>query len=102
MPCRVEMCPKCDQYDCAGFNPGAQCAYNGKKPSTTSSKGFDVEGALCDVLTLLEDKHVMAFYDLDVKTVDWWRDHEDKEAERIKQEALKKLSPRERRALGLK
>lgn len=91
MPCRTDTCPRCCEYICKCNDP------NFKK-----TRGFDVAGALCDVLTLLEDKHPNVFYELDEKTHDWWRAHEDSEKERVKAEALAKLSARERRALGLK
>jgi len=64
---------------------------------------FDFEGALCDVLELIEgwrDSELLAH--VDRKTLEWWGEHEVREHERIKKEALAKLSPRERRALGLK
>lgn len=91
MPCRTDNCPNCNQYMCVCNDPHFK-----------KWNGFDVEGALCDVLTLLEEKHIVAFYDVDPKVHDWWRDHESKEEERIKKEALAKLTKRERRALGLK
>lgn len=92
MPCRDE-CHICNQFPCV-------CAR--VYPRSKSNPSFDVEGALCDVLALLEEKHVATFYEIDERIHDWWRAHEKKEGERIKKEALAKLSAREKRALGLK
>lgn len=91
MPCRdyYASCSCCKEDPCV-------CHELGCKPA------FDVEGALCDVLTLLEEKHTVAYYEIDTAIHDWWHAHEGKEKERIKAEALAKLTPRERRALGLK
>lgn len=114
MPCRVDICPKCNEYDCGGFS-GGECRYpNGKqksaqveeykyKPSPKPpAKLFDTSGALCDVLSLLEDKSPELLKSVDKKTLKWWKAHEKKELEKIKQEALNKLSEREKRILGLK
>jgi hypothetical protein len=92
MPCRVDNCANCGHYDC-------RCS----DPHFKKWRAFDVEGALCDVLTALESSlGADALKHLDKKTLEWWYDHEDREKDRIKTEALAKLSPRERRALGLK
>jgi hypothetical protein len=34
-------------------------------------------------------------------TIAWWKNHEGPEREKIREEALAKLSPRERRILGI-
>lgn len=63
---------------------------------------FDTTGALCDVLTMLEENFRHVFFHVDKATVAWWQQHEKRERERIKKEALAKLTLREKRALGLK
>lgn len=63
---------------------------------------FDYEGALCDVLTYLESYHPDILPSLDPKTIQVWKLHEAKEAEKTRQEALAKLTPKEKRALGIK
>lgn len=92
MPCRTD--PLCDY--CLGFP--CNC---GK----TKDPSFDVEGALCDVLELIQNKANQSgdfdiFERIDPKTICWWDAHSKNEEEKIKKEALAKLTPRERKALG--
>jgi hypothetical protein len=63
---------------------------------------FDVEGALCDVLSTIEDRYPHLLRDVDACVIHWWQTHEKLEQKKIREEALKKLTPRERRALGHK
>lgn len=99
MPCRVDLCSICGEYECPGFS-GGKCIYpNGKKEAI---KILDTDGALCDVLTMLEEKFPDAMCNLDRLTLAWWKQHEKAEQSKIKNEALAKLTQRERRALGLK
>jgi len=55
---------------------------------------------LCEACDLLEAAHV-----LDERASDglraWAKEHEKSEVERVRREALAKLTPKERRALGL-
>lgn len=104
MPCRTEICTRCNEYDCPGAF-GDKCIYpDGKTKKTIipTPIPFDTAGALCDVLSLLEDKWGSVLATVDKETLRWWRQHEKNEQEKIKKEALSKLTPRERRALGLK
>ena len=89
MPCRVDVCSVCHHYDC-------RC----HEPFFKKWQGFDHEGALCDALNIIESAGLLKSVDAEVR--EWWSDHEEREKDRIKAEALAKLSPRERRALGLK
>ena len=86
MPCRVDVCPGCNEFYCV----------------CNRTKAFDVEGALCDVLEHLEFIDPDLLQDIDATTLKWWRNHTTKETEKIKKEALEKLTAREKRALGLK
>lgn len=133
MPCRVDLCPHCADYNCPGFDGGA-CINAGKKPiaklapassghkvicstcniaacggymegvlcdTQKAHDAFDTSGALCDLLTMLEDKHPHAYGRVDKKTLEWWEYHQRNEQDKIKREALSKLSPEEKKALGL-
>jgi hypothetical protein len=112
MPCRVDVCARCGGYYCPGsFQTGSGCTGTRKRdgsyepapvPTAPPVPKLDTTGALCDVLTLLESKFPEAFKAVDRQTIAWWNKHESKEKERIKKEALAKLTPREKRALGLK
>lgn len=105
MPCRVDICPRCNEYDCGGFG-GGTCRYPNGKPKDKApalpKESFDTSGALCDVLSLLEDKFPDVLVQVDPKTRNWWKKHTKQEKDKIKREALAKLTPRERKALGLK
>ena len=112
MGCMTPICHSCKQYDCGGFN-GGPCTHKSKgknKAKVVSTKdtlkerevtNFDTSGALCDVLSLLEKDYPDAFEHVDVRTLVWWGTHEKDEQNLIRAEALAKLSPREKRALGL-
>lgn len=91
MPCRVDICGRCNEYNC-------KCG----EPDFEKWFAFDHEGAMCDVLTMIENEDPTLLRKVDPKTIEWWRRHESTEKDRIKAEALAKLTPRERRALGLK
>lgn len=100
MPCRVELCSNCGEYECPAFGGVSKCIYpDGKKEAI---KTLDTNGALCDVLTMLEEKFPDAMCSLDRKTLAWWKQHEKAEESKTRAEALKKLSPKEKRALGIK
>lgn len=105
MPCRVDLCPICEDYNCPGFL-GGNCI-NGKKPPKTESvnisikPSFDTSGALCDLLSLLEYRHPNVFLEVDPATIHWWKEHEQGEKDKTKKEALSKLSPREKQVLNL-
>lgn len=72
-----------------------------KKPKEKEEDSFDVEGALCDVLTLLKNKGDDLIEDVDTETIIWWNRHKDKEIHILKEKALKKLTEREKEVLGL-
>ena len=63
---------------------------------------FNVEGALCDVLSLLEDEGPLEMADIPQDILEWWKNHQSEEKEKLKKQALAKLSAKEKRALGLK
>lgn len=126
MPCRVDLfhCSHCggEHYyanECltdpskyreglSGYNPKT-AAVNGQKAidkmqkvRDKKRKAFNVEGALCDVLTLLEDKGLLKTAGIPQDILEWWEGHQTREQDKIKKEALSKLSTKEKRALGLK
>jgi hypothetical protein len=96
MPCRVDTCPGCGRADVC------ECSLELKKFNESKGTSFDVEGALCDLLTLIENEPKDYFSHIDPKTLKWWKSHEKREENKIKKEALAKLTLRERRLLGLK
>lgn len=126
MPCRVDLfrCSHCggEHYyanECltnpskyreglSGYNPktakeaGEKAIRKIQKASEKKRRAFNVEGALCDVLTLLEDKNLLKSAGIPKDILEWWEGHQSREQEKIKREALAKLNARERRALGLK
>lgn len=63
---------------------------------------YNVEGALCDLLSLLENQNLLHKVGVPEDILDWWSTHQSKEKDKIKNEALAKLSDKEKRALGLK
>lgn len=104
MACIVPICPKCENYDCPGFR-GGKCIFEGyvsKKIPAANSYSYDTSGALCDVLSLLEHKYPSVFAQIDKETIEWWKKHEREEQKKIREEALNKLTPREKRALNIK
>lgn len=77
---------------------------NGTRCMCSSEIKFDTEGALCDILTFIENEPQLYLYFasvIDPKTIKWWKSHEKREENKIKKEALLKLTPRERKLLGL-
>lgn len=66
------------------------------------SNELDFKGALCDLIGLIEDKAPELFSSIDPIVLKWWEKHTKSESEKIKAEALAKLSAREKRILGLK
>lgn len=67
-----------------------------------------LEEMLCHALSIVdqynpEEKDLKEELDgVDKRLFAWWKKHTDCEIDRVKREALAKLTPRERRALGLK
>lgn len=125
MPCRTELfrCNLCggEHYymnECktdpskyreglAGYDPKtaeATALNDGFVPAHPDNKPhrINVAGALCDVLTALEDRNLLKMAGVPQDVLDWWAAHQSKEQDKIKQEALAKLSEKEKRALGLK
>jgi hypothetical protein len=114
MACRVDVCQNCEQYDCPAIH-GGQCKCKSKNVETVGSVylksdtivtappaaiPFDIAGALCDVLSILEENSSINLLLIDVKTIEWWRAHEKSEISKTKREALAKLTAKEKRALG--
>lgn len=121
MPCRVDLfhCNRCggEHYyanecltDPSKFGEGLI----GYSPKTAIVKGqkaidkmakarenFDTDGALCDLLTSLEDKKMLTQAAVPRAVLDWWEGHQSREKNKIRKEALSKLSTKEKRALGL-
>lgn len=126
MPCRVDLfhCRHCggEHYyaeECLtnpskfgegrlGYDPktaatlGQQVIDKRQREAEKKRKSFNVEGALCDVLTLLETRQMLKHAGIPADILEWWNGHQSREQEKIKKEALAKLSPKEKRALGLK
>lgn len=126
MPCRVDLfhCSHCggEHYyanEClsnpkkyreglSGYDPttaeaaGQRAINKLRKAADKKRKSFNVEGALCDVLTLLEDKGLLKTASIPKDILEWWEGHQTREQDKIKKAALAKLSSKERRALGLK
>ncbi len=126
MPCRVDLfhCSHCggEHYyanEClsdpskyreglSGYDPktaavaGQKAINKMQKAADKKRKAFNVEGALCDVLTLLEDKGLLKTANIPKDILDWWEGHQTREQAKIKKEALAKLSTKEKRALGIK
>tara|TARA_B110000503_G_scaffold138610_2_gene225149 strand:+ start:49 stop:321 length:273 start_codon:yes stop_codon:yes gene_type:complete len=90
MPC-LDTCPDCgkDQFNC-------RCLLHSE-----SEKTFNIAGALCDVLFLVQDQSTLIFNRIDPEIIKWWNDHTKNEEDKIKKQALAKLTPRERKVLGL-
>lgn len=55
--------------------------------------------AACDALNLIEQRGALSFVSAD--TLTWWREHQKTDRERLRREAMAKLTPAERRALGV-
>lgn len=70
--------------------------------ASNASQDLDFKGALCDLIGLIEDKAPELFSSIDPVVLKWWEKHTKSELEKIKAEALAKLSAREKRILGLK
>lgn len=85
MPC-MDSCYTCGENPC-------KCAEADK---------FDYEGALCDVLSLIEAHAPKLLKKVDKMVLAQWQIHSEEEREKIQTQALAKLTPREKRALGLK
>jgi hypothetical protein len=118
MPCRVDLfrCSFCggEHYfanEClsdpskyreglSGYNPKT-AAPLGKKAIDKKRKALNIEGALCDVLSLLEDKKLLKTVGIPEDILEWWLWHQSREQSKTKKEALKKLTAKEKRALGL-
>ena len=101
MPCRTECC-----YVCFGTALCSYCVCHGgtgvfprEKASKIVNKSIDLEGALCDVLTILDQENLLDEVDEDV--INWWEKHTKEEEEKIRKEVYAKLTPRERKVLKL-
>ncbi len=118
MPCRVELfhCKYCGgehyyneecQTDPSKYGEGLAgydsktAAVVGQKALDKRLKKFDTDGALCDVLSLLEEKGLLASAGVPQDILNWWEAHQSREKDKTKKEALAKLTAKEKRALGL-
>lgn len=93
MPCLSD-CPDCNrnQFDCRCY----------KSASLKDKKSaFNITGALCDVLSLVQEKSALVFREIDPEIIKWWNTHTKNEEDKIKKQALAKLTPSERKVLGL-
>lgn len=91
MPCRDDACSRCRRLPCICGDKSFEQKFQ-----------FDYEGALCDLMSLIEERAPTIMSDVDPATVKIWKLHEKEEVEKIRQEAMQKLTARERRVLGLK
>jgi len=64
------------------------------------SRYMDLDGALCDVLDSLDNTVDNISNYVDAPILEWWKVHTDKERSKLREQALKKLTKRERKALG--
>lgn len=102
MPCRTECCDVC-----CGTTLCPYCVCHGgngvfpqeKAKKIANHESIDLEGALCDVLTILDKENLL--YEVDEVVVNWWQKHTKEEEEKIRKEAYAKLTPRERKVLKL-
>lgn len=102
MPCRSECCDVC-----CGTSLCHYCVCHGgtgvfpqeKAKKIVNHKSIDLEGALCDVLTILDNENLLD--EVDKVVVNWWQKHTKEEEEKIRKEAYAKLTPRERKVLKL-
>lgn len=130
MPCKTDLfeCPECCYrvYDLTSNDSddhASGCLHYGtrrdghNRPFIASKQQViaektlrkrDYKGMLCEALKLLEEwtpedvslRDKLLHYDH--RLLDFLDEHEELEAKKTKQEALAKLTPRERRALGFK
>ena len=115
MPCKVDLFP------CTECGAQVYCTYNNdcndhKKSCSIAKKStskqekeikFDYQGMLCEALQLLEDWIPEDIFQQELKRrdprlLDFMERHELKERTKIRNEALSKLTLREKRALGIK
>jgi hypothetical protein len=121
MPCRTDMChcnncggehyypeecvidPSKYGEGLSGYNPQTAAALSlAKSKKSEVKEHYNTEGALCDILTLLENQGLLCKVGIPQDIMEWWSGHQSKEQEKIKSEAMAKLSDKEKRALGLK
>lgn len=90
MPCRVDGMddmPSNRELDLRNYNQELQTRLK------------RVEPLLCEAVDILEKNNLLRRVSKELKA--WATEHEKGEVARIRKEALAKLSPKERRALGL-
>lgn len=76
--------------------------YSKTENHTPITSNFDSENALINLIGLIEDKSPEIFALIDPATLIWWEEHTKSSFEKLRASALKKLSEREKRVLGLK
>lgn len=70
MPCRVDVCEYCHRSPC-------ECVMRGPEQAKRMARAavFDYEGALCDVLTLVEKRAPGTLKLVDPNTLAKWAEH---------------------------
>lgn len=76
MPCVVDICGRCRQYDCQCRQP----EYEARRRRSKRAIAYDYEGALCDVLTLVEKQAPTLLDGVDPKILAAWREHQARDA----------------------
>lgn len=95
MPCRDSCDGLSGSYPSRTYNVCPDCEKRAK---------FDWEGALCDVLQVLQRSYSSALEIIDPATIDAWVKHREEEEvrrEAAKKSALAKLTSEEKKALGI-
>lgn len=79
MPCRVDICDRCREYNCICHTP------EGKLEMARRDRAvkFDFEGALCDVLSLIEQRAPAILSLVDTKVLAAWRAHQRRERKKL-------------------
>lgn len=117
MPCKTDVCEKCGNYDCPGFNTGVTCIFPVKsQPNKEEASTEETAPAwmLCEAMTIVEKllselatEFAGSHIDFSLKSrcsqqlILWWNRHQTKEDSRVRREAASKLTDRERLALGI-
>jgi hypothetical protein len=109
MPCKVDSIPckyNCGQDNCdlSGYLCQAEKDFKAFKRSIKKSKSQfnereNYSNLLCEACALLEEHSLLSSASEELQN--WYQNHESQEIDRLKKEALAKLSKREKRILGL-
>lgn len=96
MPCTTPVCSKCNKYECPGFD-GGPCKFSNEPKQEKLPE--DWEARFCEAMDAAYENIPFKNYPENLKTL--WRTHTEKEQDRIRKDALSKLTKREKEALGL-